>query len=129
MLLSDNTEKVIKLIDMFDNLNNVDKVRLGVHILDDLGFNSNYDVQKFIILLQDVLEVLDPNSKKVIVNFSKYGNLLFLSALYMELSELEKKKFSVEMLFNIYNTDFNEEINKKINDNLDVFNYYYSLNL
>lgn len=129
MLLSDNTEKVIKLIDMFDNLNNVDKVRLGVHILDDLGFNSNYDVQKFIILLQDVLEVLDPNSKKVIVNFSKYDNLLFLSALYMELSELEKQKFSVEMLFNIYNTDFNEEINKKINDNLDVFNYYYSLNL
>lgn len=64
MLLSDNTEKVIKLFDMFDNLNNVDKVRLGVHILDDLGFNSNYDVQKFIILLQDVLEVLDPNSKK-----------------------------------------------------------------
>lgn len=47
----------------------------------------------------------------------------------MELSELEKKKFSVEMLFNIYNTDFNEEINKNINDNLDVFNYYYSLNL
>lgn len=129
MLLSDNTEKVIKLIDMFDNLNNVDKVRLGVHILDDLGFNSNYDVQKFIILLQDVLEVLDPKSKKVIVNFSKYGNLLFLSALYMELSELEKKKFSVEMLFNIYNTDFNDSLNKTINEKLEVYNYYYSLNL
>ena len=129
MLLSDNTEKVIKLIDMFDSLNNVDKVRLGVHILDDLGFNSNYDVQKFIILLQDVLEVLDPNSKKVIVNFSKYGNLLFLSALYMELSELEKKKFSVEMLFNIYNTDFSDSLNKAINEKLEVYNYYYSLNL
>lgn len=129
MLLSDNTEKVIKLINMFENLNNVDKIRLGVHILEDLGFNSNYDVQKFIILLQDVLEVLDPKSKKVIVNFSKYGNLLFLSALYMELSELEKKKFSVEMLFNIYNTDFNDSLNKTINEKLGVYNYYYSLNL
>lgn len=129
MLLSNNTEKVIKLINMFENLNNVDKIRLGVHILEDLDFNSNYDVQKFIILLQDVLEVLDPKSKKVIMNFSKYGNLLFLSALYMELSELEKKKFSVEMLFNIYNTDFNDFLNKTINEKLEVYNYYYSLNL
>ena len=129
MLLNDNTKKVIKLIDMFDNLNNVDKVRLGIHILENLGFNSNYYVQKFIILLQDILEVLDLNSKKVIVNFSKYGNLLFLSALYMELSELEKKKFSVEMLFNIYNTNFSDSLNNIINEKLDAYSYYYALNL
>lgn len=124
MLLSDNTEKVIKLINMFENLNNVDKIRCSY--IRRFSINSNYDVQKFIILLQDVL---DPKSKKVIMNFSKYGNLLFLSALYMELSELEKKKFSVEMLFNIYNTDFNDFLNKTINEKLEVYNYYYSLNL
>ena len=75
------------------------------------------------------IEVLDPNFKKVIVNFSKYSNLLFLSASYMELSELEKKKFSVEMLFNIYNTDFSDSLNQTINEKLEVYNYYYSLNL
>ena len=76
------------------------------------------------------VEVLDPNFKKVIVNFYKYSNLLFLSALYMELSELEKKKFSVEMLFNIFQYDFkNEEINTKINEQLNVYDYCYSLNV
>ena len=128
MLLSDNTNKVIELIEMFDNLKDIDKVRLTLHLLENNSINTNYD-NDFITILKEVLSKLDSNYGKVIVNFAKYGNLLFLSALYMELSELEKKKFSVEMLFNIYNTDFNDSLNQTINEKLDVYNYYYSLNL
>ena len=48
----------------------------------------------------------------------------------MELSLCEKKKFSVEMLFNIFQYDFkNEEINNKINQELNVYDYCYSLNV
>ena len=48
----------------------------------------------------------------------------------MELSLEEKKKFSVEMLFNIFQYDFkNEEINTKINEQLNVYDYCYSLNV
>ena len=48
----------------------------------------------------------------------------------MELSEIEKKKFSIEMLFNIYETDFNDEdINNTINQNLLIFDYVYSLKI
>ena len=48
----------------------------------------------------------------------------------MELSTLEKKKFSVEMLLNIFQYDFkNENINTIINHNLDVYDYCYSLNV
>lgn len=44
----------------------------------------------------------------------------------MELSLLEKQKFSVEMLFNIFQYDFkNEVINSKINQQLNVYYYYY----
>ena len=57
-------------------------------------------------LLKEILETLDPNYKNVITNFTKYKNLLFISAKYMELSFLEKQKFSVEMLFNIFQYDF-----------------------
>ena len=47
----------------------------------------------------------------------------------MELSLLEKQRFSVEMLFNIFQHDFkNEEINTIINRELNVYEYYYSLN-
>ena len=129
MLLDDSTEKVIDLVEMFDNLKDIDKIRLAIHLLEDLGFTPIYDINNFIKLLKNVLLILDPESKNVITNFAKYKNLLFISAKYMELSDIEQKKFIVEILFNIYNTDFNEEINKNINDNLDVFNNYYSLNL
>ena len=54
--------------------------------------------------------------------------MLFFSAKYLELNDLEKKKFTVEMLFNIYETDFKDKfINSKINNYLLVYDYCYAL--
>ena len=129
MLLDNNTEKVIHLARMVDDLNGIDKIRLAIHIFESLGFTTNYDIQRILKLLKELLEIIEPNSKNVIINFSKYKNLLFISAKYMELSLLEKQRFSVEMLFNIFQHDFkNEEINTIINQELNVYEYYYSLN-
>jgi hypothetical protein len=130
MLLNDNTERVINLVDMVDDLTNIDKIRLAIHILENLGFTTDYDIQSFIKLFKGILEIIDPNYNKVITNFAKYQNLLFISAKYMELPTLEKQKFSVEMLFNIYENDFkNENINILINEQLNVYDYFYSLNV
>ena len=130
MLLDNNTEKVVHLAKMVDDLNGIDKIRLAIHIFESLGFTTNYDIQRILKLLQEVLEIIEPNSKNKIINFSKYKNLLFISAKYMELSLEEKKKFSVEMLFNIFQYDFkNEKINTKINEQLNVYDYCYSLNV
>lgn len=129
MLLDNNTEKVVHLAQMFEDLNDIDKIRLAIHIFESLGFTTNYDIQRILKLLKELLEIIEPNSKNVIINFSKYKNLLFMSAKYMELSLLEKQRFSVEMLFNIFQHDFkNEEINTIINRELNVYEYYYSLN-
>ena len=129
MLLDSNTEKIMNLVDMIDDLKGIDKVRLAIHLLEESYFSTKYD-ENFIKLLNEVLEILDPDSKKVITNFAKYKNLLFISAKYMELSLSEKQKFSVELLFNIFQYDFkNEEINTKINQQLNVYDYCYSLNL
>ena len=129
MLLDNNTEKVVHLAQMVDDLNGIDKIRLAIHIFESLGFTTNYDIQRILKLLKELLEIIEPNSKNVIINFSKYKNLLFMSAKYMELSLLEKQRFSVEMLFNIFQHDFkNEEINTIINRELNVYEYYYSLN-
>ena len=128
--LDSNTERVMNLIEMFDDLKEIDKIRLAIHLLEDLGFVPTYDINNFIRVLKNVLLILDPESKKVIINFAKYKNLLLISAMYMELSLEEKQKFSVEMLFNIFQYDFkNEEINTLINQNLDVYDYCYSLNV
>lgn len=129
MLLENNTEKVMNLVDIIDDLKGIDKVRLAIHLLEESYFSTEYD-EEFIRLLKEVLEILDSNSKKVITNFAKYTNLLFISAKDMELSLLEKQKFLVEILFNIFQYDFeNKKINTKINQQLNVYDYCYSLNI
>ena len=129
MLLDNNTEKVMNLVDMMDNLKDIDKVRLAIHIFEDLGFTPNYDIKDIIRLLNNILEQLDPNYKKIITNFSKYQNLISISSKYMELEIEEKERFSVEILFNIFQYDFkNKKINEIVNQ-LNVYEYYYSLKI
>ena len=124
MLLENNTKKVIDLIHQFDNLGDIDKIRLAIYLLE----NKNFNVRDMIILLKQVLSALDPSYTKVVTNFSKYKYLLFFSAKYLELTEKEKKHFSIEMIFNIYETDFKDEIiNEEINKHLLVYDYSYSL--
>lgn len=132
MLLDNNTEKVIDLLDMYDNLSNTHKIRLAIYLLEnknfDINFNINFNIKDIIILLKEVLNKLDPSYSKTIVNFAKYKNLLFLSAKYLELTEKEKKNFSIEMLFNIFETDFKDRvINREINRHLDVYDYCYAI--
>lgn len=128
MLLDNNTKKVINLINNFDNLNNIDKLRLSIYILENKNFNINYNVRDIIILLKEVLSKLYPNYGKSIVNFGRYKHLLFFSTKYLELNDLEKKKFTVEMLFNIYETDFNDGIiNNEIKELLTVYDYSYCI--
>jgi hypothetical protein len=128
MLLENNTKKVIDLIHQFDNLSDIDKVRLAIYLLENKNFSVDFNVRDMIILLKQVLSILDPNYTKVITNFSKYKNLLFFSAKYLELSEKEKKHFSIEMIFNIYETDFKAKIiNDEINTHLLVYDYCYCI--
>lgn len=128
MLLDKNSEKVIDLIQKFDILSDIDKIRLAIYLLENKNFNVNFNVRDMIILLKQILSVLDSNYSKTITNFSHYKHLLFFSAKYLELDEIEKKHFSIEMIFNIYETDFkNKDINDEINKNLLVYDYSYVL--
>ena len=128
MLLESNTKKVIDLIHQFDNLSDIDKVRLAIYLLENKNFNVDFNVRDMIILLKQILSILDPSYTKVITNFSKYKHLLFFSAKYLELTEKEKKHFSIEMIFNIYENDFKDKvINDEINNHLLVYDYCYSL--
>lgn len=128
MLLDKNSGKVIDLIQKYDNLSNIDKIRLAIYLLENKNFNVDFNVRDMIILLKQVLSVLDPSYTKVITNFSKYKHLLFFSAKYLELTEKEKKHFSIEMIFNIYENDFKDKIiSDEINNHLLVYDYCYSL--
>ena len=128
MLSDNNTKKVIYLINNFDTLNNIDKLRLSICILENKNFDVNFNTRDITILLKEVLSNLDSNYGTTIINFSRYKHLLLFSAKYLELSNMEKKNFTVEMLFNIYEIDFNDEtINNKINNYLLIYDYCYAV--
>ena len=128
MLLDNNTKKVFDLIDMYDNLNNVDKVRLAIYLLENKNFYINFNIKDIIILLKEVLNKLDSSNSKNIVNFAKYKHLLLFSTKYLELTEKEKKNITIEMLFNLFETDFKDKIiNKEINKHLNVYDYCYAI--
>ncbi len=128
MLLDNNTKKVFDLIDIYDNLSNIDKVRLAIYLLENKNFYINFNIKDIIILLKEVLNKLDSSNSKNIVNFAKYKHLLFFSAKYLELTEKEKKNFTIEMLFNLFETDFKDKIiNKEINKHLNVYDYCYAI--
>ena len=128
MLLENNTNKIINLIHQFDNLSNIDKVRLAIYLLENKYFNVDFNIEDMINTLKSILSKLDSNYTIIITNFSNYKYLLFLSAKYLELTEKEKKHFSIEMIFNIYESNFNDNIiNEEIINKLLVYDYYYSL--
>ena len=128
MLLDNNTKKVFDLIDMYNNLNNIDKVRLAIYLLENKNFYINFNIKDIIILLKEILNKLDSSNSKNIVNFAKYKHLLLFSAKYLELTEKEKKNFTIEMLFNLFETDFKDKIiNKEINKHLNVYDYCYAI--
>lgn len=97
-------------------------------MLENKNFSVDFNVRDMIILLKQILSTLDSNYTKVITNFSKYKHLLFFSAKYLELTENEKKHFSIEMIFNIYENDFKDKvINDEINKHLLAYDYCYLL--
>lgn len=83
MLLDNNTKKVINIIDKFDKLSNKYKLILAIYILENKNFTTSFNIKDIIELLKEVLNILDTNYSKTIVNFSNYKHLLFLSAKYL----------------------------------------------
>ena len=128
MLLENNSKKVIDLIYQFDKLTDNDKVRLAIYLLENKNFDTDFNIRDMIILLKEILSKLDLNYKNTLANFNIYKHLTFFLASYLELTEEEKKHFSIEMIFNIYENNFkNKIINNEINKHLLVYDYCYSL--
>lgn len=57
MLLDKNSKKVIDLIQKYDNLSDIDKIRLAIYLLENKNFNVDFNVRDMIILLKQILSI------------------------------------------------------------------------
>lgn len=51
MLLDKNSQKVIGLIQKYDNLSDIDKIRLAIYLLESKNFSVDFNVRDMIIFI------------------------------------------------------------------------------
>ena len=93
-------EKVKYLIDMINNMDIKDKLRLAVCMSQSkcsgLIYNSKENYEKFDNMLKDI----DEEYRTTLINFGKYKLVMFAMAKLMEMRTTEQNKIAL-YLFNI----------------------------
>ena len=93
-------EKVKYLIEMVNNMDIKDKVRLAICMSQSkwsgLIYNTNEYYEKFDSMLKDI----DEEYKSTLINFGKYKLVMFAMAKLMEMKTIEQNKVAL-YLFNI----------------------------
>ena len=93
-------EKVKKLIDMINNMDIKDKLRLAICMSQSkwsgLIYNTKENYEKFDTMLKEV----DEEYRTTLIDFSKYKLVMFIMAKLMEMETTEQNKIAL-YLFNI----------------------------
>ena len=100
-------EKVKFLIDMINNMDIKDKLRLAICMSQSkwsgLIYNTKENYEKFDSMLKDI----DEEYRTTIINFGKYKLVMFAMAKLMEMNTTEQNKVAL-YLFNNINFSENE---------------------
>lgn len=95
-------EKVKYLIDMINDMNIKDKLRLAICMSQSkwtgLIYNTKENYDKFDSMLKDI----DEEYRTTLINFAKYKLVMFTMAKIMEMQEVEINKVTL-YLFNSVN--------------------------
>lgn len=94
-------EKVKYLIDMINNMDIKDKLRLAICMSQSkwsgLIYNTKGYYEKFDIMLKDI----DEEYRTTLINFGKYKLVVFAMAKLMEMETTEQNKISLYLFNNI----------------------------
>ncbi len=105
-------DKVKFIIDMINNMDIKDRLRLAI-IMSDSNYTSlKYDKPEMYEKFNNQLKELDDEYRTTIVNFSKYPTITFAMAKIMEMSKEEQNQVAL-YLYNSTN-----DVQEKIKSNL-----------
>ena len=97
------TNKVKYLIDMINNMDVKDKLRLAICMSNSNYTNLKYDKLEMYVRFDNMLKEIDEEYRTTLINFAKYHLIMFAMAKIMEMTKEEQNQV-VLYLFNILNS-------------------------
>lgn len=85
-------EKINKLIEIINEMDIKDKLRLAIRMSDSNYTNLKYDKPEMYEKFDNQLKELDEEYRTTIVNFNKYPTVTFAMAKIMEMSKEEQNQ-------------------------------------
>lgn len=94
-------DKVKFIIDMINNMDIKDKLRLAIRMSDSNYTNLKYDKPEMYEKFDNQLKELDEEYRTTIINFNKYPTITFTMAKIMEMSKEEQNQVALYLFNNI----------------------------
>ena len=95
-------EKVKYLIDMINNMDIKDKLRLAICMSQSKWSGLLYNTKEFYEKFDSMLKDIDEEYRTTLTDFSKYKLLMFIMSKLMEMDTTEQNKIAL-YLFNCIN--------------------------
>ena len=95
-------EKVKYLIDMINDMDLTNKLRLAICMSDSSCTNLKYDKPEMYKYFYSMLKEIDEEYRTTLINFAKYKLVMFAMAKLMEMETTEQNKVAL-YLFNCLN--------------------------
>lgn len=96
-------EKVKYLIDMINDMDLTNKLRLAICMSNSICTNLKYDKTEMYKYFDSLLKEIDIEYRTTLVNFAKYHLIMFSMAKIMEMTKEEQNQV-VLYLFNVLNS-------------------------
>ena len=92
-------KKVKYLIDMINDMDLTNKLRLAICMSDSRYTNLKYDKTEMYIKFDNMLKEIDDEYRTTLINFAKYHLIMFAMAKIMEMTQEEQNQIAL-YLFN-----------------------------
>ena len=91
-------EKVKYLIDMINDMDLTNKLRLAICMSDSRCTNLKYDKTEMYKYFDSLLKEIDIEYRTTLVNFAKYHLIMFAMAKIMEMDKTEQNKVALYLV-------------------------------
>ena len=94
-------EKVKYLIDMINDMDVTNKLRLAICMSDSSYTNLKYDKPEMYKYFDNLLKEIDIEYRATLINFAKYHLIMFAMAKIMEMTKEEQNQTALFLFNNI----------------------------